>query len=215
MVDTRQQFSQLASIYLPIALAVFVLVCGLIGFCLIRYRRRSDTQLGQRSHAPVLETAYALVLAGVVAFLVFETFTTESRVDAVAPANVPASSLAQAPPLQVNVTGSKWKWSFDYPLQHITEVGTLVVPTNTTVRFNVTSIDVIHSFWIPAQRTKRDAFPNHVNTFDQTFDRPGVLLGECSEFCGVGHSNMRFSVLVLTPPDFDRWINSHTAPARP
>jgi cytochrome c oxidase subunit II len=209
MVDTRQQFSQLASIYLPIGLAVFVLVCGSVGFCLIRSRRGRNQQASQRSHAPLLEGAYALVLVCVASFLVFKTFTTESRVDAVTPGNISASSAAQLPPFQVNVTGSKWKWTFDYPAQRISEVGTLVVPTNTTVRFNVTSIDVIHSFWIPQQRTKRDAFPNHVNSFDQSFNRPGLMLGECSEYCGVGHSNMRFSVRAMTPLDFNRWVSSH------
>jgi cytochrome c oxidase subunit II len=215
MVDTRQQFSQLASIYLPIAVAVFVVVCGSVGLCLIRFRRGHNKQAGQRSHAPLLEGTYALVLVGVVSFLVFKTFTTESRVDAVAPANIGAKSPAEPPPLQINVTGSKWKWTFDYPAQRISEVGTLVVPTNTTVRFNVTSIDVIHSFWIPQQRTKRDAFPNHVNSFDQTFNKPGLMLGECSEYCGLGHSNMRLSVQAMTPLDFNRWASSHRPGASP
>jgi cytochrome c oxidase subunit 2 len=83
---------------------------------------------------------------------------------------------------------------------------TLGVPAGQRVEFSLTSRDVIHSFWIPFERFKRDAFPDRVNRFDLVFDDPGGHDGICAEFCGLRHTGMRFRVLVLSEPDFRRWL---------
>jgi cytochrome c oxidase subunit 2 len=82
------------------------------------------------------------------------------------------------------------------------------------VRFEISSRDVIHSFWIPELRFKRDAFPNRVTDFDLVFD-PGVTTtGRCAEFCGLGHDRMDFQVVSMQPNAFVRWLEAHERRAR-
>jgi cytochrome c oxidase subunit 2 len=82
------------------------------------------------------------------------------------------------------------------------------VPAGESVRFEISSRDVIHSFWIPELRFKRDAFPDRVTDFDLVFD-PGVTtVGRCAEFCGLGHDRMDFQVVSMQPPDFQRWLTA-------
>jgi cytochrome c oxidase subunit II len=202
LVDTRAEYHDLQAIYLPIAVGVFAAVALLVLFAVVRFRRREGREPSRRSEAPVLEAVYALVLAGVVGFLVALTFRTESKVDAV----------AKRPGLEVDVIVAKWRWRFDYPRLGLSQVGTdklpplLVVPTGTTVRFDMTSQDVIHAFWIPDLRFKRDAFPRRTTRFDLVFDRKGFYSnGRCAQYCGLRHGDMRFTVQAVSPSEFGAW----------
>jgi len=158
---------------------------------------------GLAKRLPLAEAVYALVLAGVVVVLLAATFTTEDRVD----------RISDHPGLEVDVTAFQWGWRFTYPGDAVTVVGddrrppTLVVPTDTTVRFTLESRDVIHSFWIPELRFKKDAFPERENTFDLSFEEEDAV-GRCAEFCGLAHGEMTFDVLALEPPDFRDWLRT-------
>jgi cytochrome c oxidase subunit II len=208
VVDTRHEYNQLFDVYVPIALGVFVLFAGAIVFAAIRYRRREGQAPRRRDDAPVAEFIYVIVLAGIVALLASLTFRTEAKVDRV----------SATPALQVNVTASKWKWRFAYPSYGFSLVSadvrpaTLVVPTGQTVRFRMSSLDVIHSFYVPALRFKRDAFPEKATTFDLVFDRPRFM-GQCAEFCGLHHADMRFSVEAMPAAEFRSWAQARTAAA--
>jgi cytochrome c oxidase subunit II len=207
LINTRDEFKSLFDLYVPIALAVFAIVTATILYACLRFRRRSDDLPRQRSDAPVVEVVYAIALACVTALLVATTFKTESRVD----------RTASKPALDVNVTASKWSWRFFYPRYGISQVSggispaTLVVPTGVTVRFELTSRDVIHSFFISDLRFKRDAFPGKVTKFDLVFDRPRFS-GACAEFCGLHHADMRFNVEALAPREFLDWTNERRRP---
>jgi cytochrome c oxidase subunit 2 len=103
-------------------------------------------------------------------------------------------------PLVVNVFGQQWWWEFDYPsikggdnLPLVT-ANEMVIPAGRQVKLNITSRDVIHSFWIPSERFKRDAFPQRWTEFDLTFAKPGTYVGRCAEFCGLQHAGMGFTV---------------------
>jgi cytochrome c oxidase subunit 2 len=201
LVDTRKEFDDLANVYVPVAIAVAAIIIGSILVFVVVFRRRDDELPRQRDEAPRLELLYAGVLAVIVTILLVLTFRTQDRVDAVSP----------QPGLKLNVTAAKWNWRFDYPAQRITRIAgqtrptPLVVPSDTTVRFTLTSLDVIHSLWIPEVRFKRDAFPKRTTQFDLVFDEPGFYSGQCAEFCGLKHSDMRFSVDVRTPEEFASW----------
>jgi cytochrome c oxidase subunit 2 len=201
LVDTRKEFDDLANVYVPVAIAVAAIIIGSILVFVVVFRRRDDELPRQRDEAPRLELLYAAVLAVVVTILLVLTFRTQDRVDAVSP----------RPGLKVTVTAAKWNWRFHYPAQGITRIAgqtrptPLVVPSDTTVRFTLTSLDVIHSLWIPEVRFKRDAFPKRTTQFDLVFDEPGFYSGQCAEFCGLKHSDMRFSVDVRTPEEFAAW----------
>ncbi len=197
MTDTREEFKDLFSLYLPVTAAVAAIVFSLVVFAVVRYRRRPDRGASSRREARIVELTYAAILACVAAVLVSATFIKESDVDAV----------SSHPGLRVEVIAFQWQWRFTYPDLGVSVVGTrdnpptLVVPT-----FSATSHDVIHSFWIPSERFKRDAFPKRTTRFDLVFDKLGESTGRCAEFCGLRHSDMTFHVQVVTQDRFRAWI---------
>jgi cytochrome c oxidase subunit 2 len=216
LVDTRKVFADLASTYLPIAAAVFAIVVLACVFALVRFRARDEDDDAAAARPPPREEpawlpfVYAGVLACIVAFLVALTFNAQDKISA---RNVP-------PGLRVSVTAAKWNWRFDYPALGITQVAgatrpsVLVVPAGTEIRFRMTSIDVIHSFWIPYLRFKRDAFPKRTTEFDLSFERPGVHVdGVCAEFCGLKHDQMVFDVQVVSRPAFAAWAAARRSAA--
>jgi cytochrome c oxidase subunit 2 len=201
----RQDFQDLFSLYMVIGVAIGVLVIATIVFVVLRYRQRE----GRDPRRPetllkVLEGTWAAAIAGIVVVLLVSTFTTEDRVDA-----VPGD-----PARTVRVTGFQWGWRFSYPGTGVAITGnserppTLVVPAGVDVRFEITSRDVIHSFWVPELRFKRDAFPDRVSDFDLVVD-PGVTTtGHCAEFCGLGHDRMDFELVSMDPARFDSWLRN-------
>jgi cytochrome c oxidase subunit 2 len=202
-VDTRATYDEVARVYAPIAVAVFVIFAGAIALLVWRGRRRARG--GGASEHPVAEGAYVVVLAGIIAVLVAVTFTAQGRIDA-------AASGAGVP---VQVTASKWDWRFAYPGTGIEVVGrpgapaTLVVPAGREIRFTATALDVLHGFWIPERRFQRTLVPGRQAHFSIVFPRPGNLrTATCSFFCGLGHADMRFEVRVLAPPEFDAWVRA-------
>lgn len=202
MGDTRDRYLQVQHLYLPVALAVFAIVAGVVLYAVVRYRRRGDDHAASQKSESRAEYAYAAVLVAIAALLTGWTFRAEDRED----------RLAAAPGLRVRVVASQWKWRFDYLGRGFSVVGTerrvptLVVPVGAPVRFAMTSPDVIHAFWVPARRFKRDAFPGSTTRFDLLWTKPGFDRGgRCAEFCGIGHDSMLFNVRALPREEFERW----------
>jgi cytochrome c oxidase subunit 2 len=206
LVQTRSEYDHVFSIYVPIAAGVFALIVLLTAFALLRYRGRAPEVAARWHENNRLEGGYALLLALVVAFLLYVTFTAERNVDTMANRERPAVVVA--------VMGSKWEWAFHYPAYGITRysgtVGhqSLVVPANAAIRFELRSPDVIHSLWIPELRYKHDLIPGSVQTVTLTFGRPGVFAGQCAEFCGLRHADMLFTVDAVSPAAFRAWAAS-------
>jgi cytochrome c oxidase subunit 2 len=204
MKSTRQDFDGLFSLYLALGIGVALLIFAVVAFTLIRYRAGAGRTPSRRSKANAVEIGAAILISAIVALLVFRTFSTEAKED-------------QAPsrPVQIDVTAFQWGWRFTYPGQGVSVVGnsndppTFAVPGDRPVSFSLRSADVIHAFWIPAERFKRDAIPGKVNRFDLRFEEPGHEEGLCSEFCGLRHSAMRFDVWVLSNASYGRWLAAH------
>jgi cytochrome c oxidase subunit 2 len=207
--DTSAEFAWLWRIYLGVGIVVGLLVAGAIAFAAVRFRRRSDEWPAQRRGAQGLEAAYLAVIAVIVVALLVATFHTENQEDA----------LAGTPALRISVTASQWQWRFGYPSGRVAVSGsntaaghpryaTLTVPAGEPVEFSLRSLDVLHSFFIPAMRFKRYVFPDSTNRFVLTFPHPGHLLGECAQFCGWDHAEMRFNVVVLPAARFRAWLRS-------
>jgi cytochrome c oxidase subunit 2 len=205
--DTAGQYDRLWHIYLPTLGIVGVLVAGAIVVACLRFRRHRDDWPEQADSAPKTEIVYLGVISVIVIGLLAATFRTEDHVDA----------LTARP-------ASQWQWEFDYPGSGIRQVAhniasahprfaRLVVPAGKPVEFRLRSVDVLHNFYIPAMRFKRYAFPNYTNRFVLTFPHPGHMLGQCAQFCGWDHAEMRFFVTVLSPARFRTWIAAHTAGA--
>jgi cytochrome c oxidase subunit II len=187
--------------------AVTVIVFSAVLFAAVRYRRRGDEYPRGKDKNVAAESVYAVVLACIVAALVALTFRAEARVD---PANA-------RPAVRVAITAFQWQWRFDYTGTKVSVIGgpdsepVLVVPQHQVVLFTGRSDDVIHSFWVPDERFKRDVFPRRTTRFELTFDRLGTHPGHCAEFCGLKHADMNFRVRVVRPDEFRRWLEEKQA----
>jgi cytochrome c oxidase subunit 2 len=115
--------------------------------------------------------------------------------------------------LPIKVTAFQWSWQFDYP-DGVRIVGqpkqrpTMVVPVARPVRIELSSADVVHSFYIPRTLFKRQAIPGFPSHFDLTFDQVGTYPGQCAQFCGVAHADMLFDVRVVSDSEFESWLRS-------
>lgn len=108
--------------------------------------------------------------------------------------------------LVVEVTASQWSWRFTYPEYGFSSTE-LNLPLGRTVLLQLTSLDVIHSFWVPEFRVKQDAVPGLVRELRLTPTRPGPYKIRCAELCGLDHSTMLADVKVLRPAEFERWTS--------
>ena len=113
--------------------------------------------------------------------------------------------IAPAGSLEVKVIAHQWWWEFQYPESGVKTANELHIPTGRPIRLNLLSVDVIHSFWVPPLGGKRDVVPGQLNELTLVARDPGTYLGQCAEFCGISHANMRFRVMVDTPEQFAAW----------
>jgi cytochrome c oxidase subunit 2 len=104
---------------------------------------------------------------------------------------------------RIEAEGRQWTWTFRYPDHGGVATGNVLhLPAGVPVDITVTSVDVIHSFWVPRLAGKIDALPGHANHLSLQADGPGRYDGRCSEFCGLGHTRMRFTVVVHRAEDY-------------
>jgi cytochrome c oxidase subunit 2 len=204
--EEGHEIAALYPIIFWIAVAVFVLVEGLLLWIVLRYRRQpNDDSLPAQTHGNNrLEILWTAIPALIVTGLFVLTVQTLGRIDAVA---------ANEPDVVVDVTGFQWQWTFDYPKQgNLSFTGSgaqgplMVLPVGEKVRIRLHSIDVIHSFYVPAFLYKKDVIPGRVNEFDVQVNQAGIYSGQCAEFCGLGHADMLFTVEAMTRADFDAWV---------
>lgn len=112
----------------------------------------------------------------------------------------------------VQVVGFRWSWTFNYVDEDAYEIGTpqefptLYLPVDERIRFELTSPDVVHSFWVPAWLFKMDVIPGQQNEFEVTPNKEGEFAGKCAELCGTDHSRMLFNVKVVSREEFDQHI---------
>jgi cytochrome c oxidase subunit 2 len=205
VTDQADSADRVWDLFLGIGLGVLLLVAALMLWIIIRYRRRSDQLPRQKHYNIPMEVTYTVIPLLVVLALFAVTFVTVQAIEE------PDSE----PDVTVDVTAFQWQWEFHYPDSGVSVIGLgeeypeLVLPARSTVRFRLTSLDVIHSFWITAFRFKRDVIPGQPGEFvvdigDDTGSYPNA--GVCAEFCGLDHALMRFAVRILEPADFDAWL---------
>jgi cytochrome c oxidase subunit 2 len=110
-------------------------------------------------------------------------------------------------PLTVDVFSQQFAWSFAYPGKDLGySEGELHVPVDRQVQFKMHALDVIHSFWVPEWRIKKDNVPGITTTATVTPDKVGTYQLICTELCGLGHATMRAKVVVESPADFQKWV---------
>jgi cytochrome c oxidase subunit 2 len=191
------------------AMIVGVLVWGLIFYAVIRFRRRDDDEIPvQTRYNLPMEILYTI--APVIVVLVFFKFVIDVQEDLTEEVETQHT---------IGVVGQQWSWTFNYIEDEaldgetsVYEVGTpaepptLYLPVNEPVRFELSSPDVIHSFWVPAFTYKLDVVPGRDNAFTMTPERIGSYIGKCAELCGTYHSRMLFNVEVVSAEDYADYL---------
>ena len=206
-----------------VCLIIFVIVFGVMFYSLYAHRKSRGHEAHQFSHNSKLEVVWTVIpfviLVGLAipstATLLYMEDTTDSD-------------------LTIKITGYQWKWQYEY-LEHdisffsnlstpraqienrepkgehyLLEVDKpMVMPFNRKVRFLITSNDVIHAWWIPKFGVKKDAIPGYINEFWTNVDSPGTYRGQCAELCGKDHGFMPIVAEVISPEDFDAWVEEN------
>lgn len=188
------------------AVVVFVIVETLLIVAIVRYRARSGAAAPKPVHGhTALEIGWTLAPALILVFIAVPTMRTIFATAGHAPEGA----------LRVEVIGRQWWWEFRYPDLGIVTANELHLPVQTPVRLAMTSGDVIHSFWAPALGGKRDVTQGRTTYIAFTADSTGAFLGQCAEFCGASHANMRLRVFVESDSVFRAWAAHQREPAPP
>ncbi len=212
--DTWQPKGPNAKIIDDLQQPVFA-VAGIIGlivavaiiYVVFKYKDRGQPIPEQTHGKPALEITLTIIPALILAVVAVFTFGAIFKL-----------AKTDDTEMIINVTGQQWWWEYDYPAQNefginqpIISSGQLVMPVGTKVLLRETSRDVIHSYWIPALNGKRDAVPGRVQTLRLEADAPGLFAGQCTEFCGLSHANMRMEAIALSKADFAKWVANQQA----
>ncbi|MGQ0847466.1 MAG: aa3-type cytochrome oxidase subunit II [Sporichthyaceae bacterium] len=175
------------------------IVWALIIWSCVFHRKKHEAEIPIQSRYNLpIEVLYTVIPFIIVAVFFYFTARDESIL----------LDMDKEPDLEVNVVGRQWSWSFNYLGEDVYDVGTpkdlpvLWLPVDKTVRFELTSPDVIHSFYVPSFLFKMDVFPGKVNKFQLTPNKIGRFAGKCSELCGTDHSRMLFEVNVVSEADY-------------
>ncbi len=202
-----------------------IIVGGLVGLLILytafRYRRRSDDMPKQFHESIPIEILYTAIPVLIVAVLFFYTVLTENNVDATVPNNARITTTG-APVLQVKITAFQWGWRFDYPNNNVSVSGEttngpgglgpqMVLPVGETVQILLVSNDVIHGFYVRDFNFSRYALPGVQNRFDLNIIHTGLFPGQCTQICGLYHSEMLFTVKGVTPSQFATWTATEIA----
>jgi cytochrome c oxidase subunit 2 len=196
------------------ALIVGVMVWGLILYSVVRHRKRGDELPKQTAYNLPLEIVYTILPFLIIAALFFFTIVVQNRV----------MERSENPDETIAVNAFKWNWQFVYPetsgpdgepvetVGSSTEIPILVLPTDRSIRFEVASADVIHSFWVPEFLFKLDVIPGNENgrdnVFEVTVNEEGAYVGRCAELCGTYHAYMNFEVRAVSGDDYDAYLEA-------
>lgn len=181
---------------------VAVFVWSLIFWAVIRYRRKSDELPKQTRYNVPWEIAYYITPVVIVIILFAFTVVTENNIDAV----------SSTPYARVHVVAFQWGWRFNYTGTPVSIYGNynsppqLVLPYDRTTQITLTSNDVVHGFYVPKFNFSRFAQPGVVNVFDFDPTQTGTFRGQCTQYCGLYHSEMLFSVRVLPAKAYQTWL---------
>ncbi|HEX3681160.1 MAG TPA: cytochrome c oxidase subunit II [Bryobacteraceae bacterium] len=201
-----------AYLVLAITALIFVVVAGLITYTIVRFRRRpGESELQEPPQvygSNQIEAAWTVIPI----LIVFVLIGVSARV-------IAAIQNASPPPqtLKVQLVGHQWWWEVRYPDYGLVTANEIHVPVSpdgkNATYLQLTSVDVIHSFWVPQLAGKTDLIPNRINYTWIDPREPGVYVGNCAEYCGTQHANMLLRVIAQQPADFQNWMTQQQKPA--
>ena len=216
-----------------VTLFIFVIVGAVLAYATVKFKARNEAD--EHAEPPPQGHGNPLVEIGLIAASVFALVIiaiptlkaiwytydvpggeTREKFDAL---------VQKGDAYEITATGYQWWFKFEYPSElatvpesggkaPLTVANELVIPVGKSVRINIRTVDVIHSFWIPKLAGKVDMIPNRANFLWLKAEQPGYYWGQCAEFCGDSHAVMRFRVVALGPKEFNDWLDSQMQPAR-
>ncbi len=189
-----------------VTVPIFVLVTSVVLFSVWQWRARpgEDRLDGPPIHGNTqLEVLWTALPAALIAALVVYAAIVLHDI-----------GVKQPNEIKITVTGQQWEWHFSYPGYDDAQGKPIValqlyLPVNRPVNFAITSVDVIHTFWVPAFRLQEDALPGSTTGFRATPDRLGSYPIVCTQLCGYGHSTMRTTLHIVTAAAFSTWLAEH------
>lgn len=197
---------------LTVGAAVWVIVVTVALIAVVRRRRSTEHTDGDVPAATTgnghLVVGFlgavvpALIIIGIMADSVLVLRDTGSTRDAADAAAV------------IEVDGKQFWWEVRYPGHDVETANEIHIPTGQEVRVELTSADVIHSFWVPQLSGKVDLIPGETNVLTLDADEPGTYWGQCAEYCGIQHAWMRFVVVAHDPPEYEGWLEAQARPAQ-
>lgn len=214
--EEAQKIDNLFNFVIVIAILVGIFVCVGTVYVAIRFRARPGrNENPKQTHGnTALEVGWTLLPAVVLAVVAVPTVALIFQLNDAPKPNA----------LEVRVVGKQWWWQFEYPAEKgeakVVTANELHIPVGREVNATLTACDpslgtpptggcnVIHSFWVPELNGKRDVMPGRENTLTFTASREGTFLGQCAEYCGLSHANMRFRVIVQSESEFEDWLAS-------
>jgi cytochrome c oxidase subunit 2 len=204
---TAEKVDSLFWLVFWIAAVIFVLVSVALIFGILRFRERKgqERQVRQLHGNTKLEIAWTIIPAVILAVVAVPTMATLFEVR--------AEPAPEDDALEILVTGHQWWWEFEYPEYGFTTANEMYLPIDRPVYLTLTSADVIHSFWVPRLAGKRDAVPGRETHILFEVDEPGTYIGQCAEFCGLAHADMRQRVFARTAEEFEAWAQAQAQPA--
>ena len=174
----------------------FIIAEGILLVAVLKFRAKPGVPAAKWHENTRLEIVWTAIPAIAMVILSGPAFTSMKYME-----TIPKSDV------QIEVVGHQWFWEYRYPKYGIVFANEpLVVPAGQIVSANVTSIDVVHSWFVPDFGIKMDANPGRINHVWFQVDEPGTHQGQCAELCGVLHAQMFITVNVVTPEAFARWI---------
>jgi cytochrome c oxidase subunit 2 len=197
-----EAIGNLALIVGLIALLIFLVVEGALVYAIWRYRasRHVSGEPATFERNRRLEIAWTAAPALILALVFVLMLGTVAEIN----------GAGAAPAMRISGIGHQWWWEFSYG--SVKTANELHIPTGSAIDLELTSADVIHSFWVPPLGPKADMLPGTTNHLRLFAPRAGVYHGQCAEFCGVEHAWMRITVVAEPQADFDAWLRAQAMP---
>ncbi len=198
MISTSpaQQIDQSFIYILTVSVVILIAITAVMIYFVIRYRRSNHPQAANIRGNWKLEVLWIVIPTIIALTMFYSGWTSYLSI-----ANVPDGAL------EIEVEGEMYAWIFTYPEGRDSE-GELVVPLGKAIAVNVTSNDVIHSFFIPAFRLKVDAVGGMHNRSWFLADKIGEYDIHCAEFCGEEHSNMNGILKIVSEDEYQIWLKT-------
>lgn len=179
-----------------ISAALLLTVTITMVYFMFRYSKKRNPKAGNITGNTTMEVLWTLIPLVLVMIIFFSGWN-----DFKLMRSVPADAMT------IKVTARMWMWSFQYPNGKATDT-VLYVPQNKPIKMEIHSVDVNHSFYLPAFRVKEDAIPGRTNYMWFYPDQQGEFTITCAEYCGMGHSFMQGKLVVMPEDKFNEWLNA-------